>query len=94
MGARELGSILDVKGARIDVLIATPGQVIDHLERTPGFLCSIYAFVLLMKNTLLAPKLKDNTGVAAQQITDGYYVGWKASNISVGIMFTQDTALK
>ena len=37
MGARELGSILDVKGARIDVLIATPGQLIDHLERTPGF---------------------------------------------------------
>ena len=38
MGARECwGSILDVKGA-IDVLISTtPGQLIDHLEKTPEF---------------------------------------------------------
>ena len=52
-------------------------------KRLLVFLCSIYAFVSLMKRTLLAPKLKDNTGIAARQITDSRYVRWNNLQVSL-----------
>lgn len=43
---KEQGSILDVNG-NIDVLIATPGRLIDHLEKTPGFSLQHLRFLVI-----------------------------------------------